>query len=196
MSTACEPQRPADPAGDVQDVGLAVVHPGGRHGADQLLERRATRAELVDEREDRLGVDRHLRLLARDVVPREQVVVVDDDPVVHARDPAVAHRMVVGGNGGVALRVVADVHQHLRRVRGDDDRVEELAGARLLLVHLERGAGAVRVADRIGAPLGNPREQCLGSKRPAHARAGSEAVARDAAHVRSPFAPLAPLERP
>ena len=60
--------------------------------------------------------------------------------------------------------------------------------------HLECGARAVRVADGIGAPLGDPREQCLGSKRPAHARAGSEAVARYAAHVRSPFAPLAPSE--
>ena len=99
----------------------------------------AVGAVLVDEREDRLGVDRHLRLRAREAVPGEQLVVVDDDPVVHARHVAVTDRMVVGGDRGVALRVVAHVHEHLRRVRGDDDRLEERAGAGLLLVHLERG---------------------------------------------------------
>ena len=41
-------------------------------------------AELVDEREDRLGVDGHLRLLPLEAVAGEDLLVVQDDPVVDA----------------------------------------------------------------------------------------------------------------
>ena len=118
-------------------------------------------------------------------------------PLCTPGPPAVAHRVVVGGERWVALRVVADVHQQPASRQGDDDRVEELAGARLLLVAPRARSPRGARSRPIGAPLGNPREQCLGSKRPAHARAGSEAVARDAAHVRFGLivAACRPLER-
>jgi hypothetical protein len=56
-----------------------------------------------------------------------------------------------------ALRVVADVQEHLVRVGRDRDPVENRARAGALLVHQDRRAagGAVRVADRVGSALGD-----------------------------------------
>ena len=68
--------------------------------------------------EDRLGVDRHLGFRTLDRVPHEDLVVVHDDPVVDPDDRAVADRVIVRENGGVALGVVADVHEGLGRVVG------------------------------------------------------------------------------
>ena len=121
----------------------------------------------LGEREDRLGVDRHLRLGALEAVPFDQLVVVDDDPVVHADDGAVADRMVVGLDPGVALRVVAHVDQGLARAGREDDLLEQSAGAGALLVDRRLARAApVGVPDGVGAALGDPGEQGLGRERP------------------------------
>ena len=96
----------------------------------------------LGEREDRLGVDGHLRLGALEAVLLHQLVVVEDDPVVDADDGAVADRMVVGLDPRMALRVVADVEERLGRVRREQDLLEERAGAGALLVDLNVPAGA------------------------------------------------------
>ena len=54
-------------------------------------------------------------------VAGEDLLVVDDDPVVDADDRAVPDRVVVGEIGRVALRVVAHVHEDLGRVGGQLD---------------------------------------------------------------------------
>ena len=84
----------------------------------QLLERLARDAVLVHEREDRLRVDGHLRLLALETVPGEDLLVVEDDPVVDADHGAVPDGVVVGGDSRMALRVVAHVDESLRRLGG------------------------------------------------------------------------------
>ena len=66
---------------------------------------------------------------ALDAVRGEQRVVVLDDAVVDADDGAVADRVVVRLDLGVALRVVADVDQRLDAVAGTRDLVEERARA-------------------------------------------------------------------
>ena len=58
---------------------------------------------VLHEREDRLGVDRHLRLLAADPVAGEERIVVLDHAVVDPDDSAVPDRVVVRGNLGVTL---------------------------------------------------------------------------------------------
>ena len=126
---------------------------------------------LVDEGEDRLGVDRHLRLGAGEVVTGEELVVVDDDPVVDARHVAVPDRMVVGRNGRVTLGVVPHVQEHLGGSGRHGNELEQCAGACLLLVHLEAIGRAVGVPDGVGAPFGNPGQQCLRSEGAAQLRA-------------------------
>ena len=117
MLSLAEPERPTDTTRDVHRVGLAIVEPGGRHRPAELFQRLLARAELVDEREDRLGIDRHLGLMPLEAVPREDFLVVDDDPVVDALDGSMADGMVVGRDPRMALRVVADVDQRLVRLR-------------------------------------------------------------------------------
>ena len=73
---------------------------------------------VLGEREDRLGVDGHLRLGALEAVAREDLLVVDDDPVVDPDDRAVPDRVVVRLDRGMALRVVAHVDEHLGRAAG------------------------------------------------------------------------------
>ena len=68
------------------------------HRAAQLLQRLGARARRVDEGEDRLGVDGHLGLLPLEAVAGEDLLVVEDDPVVHALDRAVADGVVVRGD--------------------------------------------------------------------------------------------------
>ncbi len=124
MATAGEPERPSDASGDVEHVGLALVRPRSGHRADQLLEHRRHRAVRLDEREDHLRVDGHLGLVTLDAVACEELLVVRDDPVVDARHGAVADGVVVRGDRRVALRVVADVDEHLPGSGGHDDGVE------------------------------------------------------------------------
>jgi hypothetical protein len=90
---------------------------------------------VLDEGEDRFGVDRHLGLVALEAVLGEDLLVVGDDPVVDPDDAAVANRVVVGGQGGVPLRVVPDVHEELGGGLWDTDEVEELTRPGALLVH-------------------------------------------------------------
>ena len=59
------------------------------------------------------------------VVPLEELVVVEDDPVVDPDDRAVPDRMVVGSDRRVALRVVAHVHEQLVGAVRHRDALEE-----------------------------------------------------------------------
>lgn len=178
-----EPERTADTPCDVDDVGLALVDPRGRHDADQLLEEARRGPVRVDEREDDLGVDRHLRVVPLDPVAREELLVVRDDPVVDPCDAAVADRMIVRRDRGVALRVVTNVDQRLARGMREDNVLEQGARSGLLLVDDERAARAVGVADGVGATLGDTGEECLRGERAVHPRRVAEGVASDAAHA-------------
>ena len=147
------------------------------------------RPRRVHEGEDRLGVDRHLGLGPLEAVAREDLLVVDDDPVVDPDDRSVADRVVVREDRGVALRVVAHVDERVRRVARQLDGLEQGRRPGALLVDRDVRAGtAVRVADRIGAALGDPREERLGGERAIDAGVGVEAVSGDPAHqrIRSP----------
>jgi hypothetical protein len=130
-----------------------LVDPRGRHRAIELLEGLGAVRLPLDEGEDRLGVDRHLGLVALETVLGEDLLVVRDDPVVDADDPTVADGVVVGRKSGVALGVVTDVDEELGRFRRHPNEVEELARAGALLVHRhgnpvapEGVAGGVRAA--------------------------------------------------
>ena len=135
--------------------------------------------------EDRLGVHGHPRLRAGALEAAENLVVVHDDPVVDPDDRAVPHGVVVGGDRRVALGVVADVDEHLGRVLGNLNPLQEAAGSRPLL-HDGRKALAgppVGVPHGVGAALGDPGQKGLGSERPIHAGIRTEAVAGYSAHV-------------
>jgi hypothetical protein len=54
----------------------------------------------------------------------EQFVVVEDDPVVDTDDRAVSHRVVVGRDRRMPLRVVAHVNEKLSGVRRHRDPIE------------------------------------------------------------------------
>jgi hypothetical protein len=114
----------------------------------------------------------------------EQLVVVDDDPVVDPDDRTVPHRMVVGRDRRMALRVVADVDEELARMCRHGDPVEQPARGRALLrAHrIFVLPAAIRVADRVGATIGDTGEQCLRSERPVDAASRREAISSDAAH--------------
>ncbi len=136
------------------------------------------------EREDRLRVDGHLRLGTFDPVPGEELVVVLDHAVVDADDGPVPDRVVVRLDLGMPLREVADVDECLGGLRGDVELVEEGARSTAELRHtrLPGGVPAVRVADGVGAALGDSREERLGGQRPVDARVRTEAESRYAAH--------------
>ena len=81
-----DPERPSEAAGE-DELRAAFVEPGRRHRAVELLKRLGRPAAgKLREREDDLGVDRHLGLRALDAVLREELVVVLDDPVVDPDD--------------------------------------------------------------------------------------------------------------
>ena len=83
----------------------------------------------------------------------------------------------------MALRVVADVEERLGCVRREEELLEELAGPGALLVDLDVQAGAgVRIADCVGAALGDPRKQGLGSERFLHGTGGAQAISGDSTH--------------
>ena len=136
------------------------------------------------EGEDRLGIDAHPRLGARAAVGGEQLVVVDDDPVVDPHDRAMPDGMVVGRDRRMALRVVPDVDEQLVRVLGHADPVEQVARGRPLLRDdgIRVLLAAICVPDRIGSAVGDTGEQRLRSERPVDATAGREAISSDAAH--------------
>ena len=115
----------------------------------------------------------------------EQIVVVEDDPVVDPDDRAVPYRMVVRRDRRMALRVVPHMYERLRRGCRNADAFQELARAGLLLVHRDLGVAgiAIRVSDRIRAPLRDSGQERLRTKRPVDARLRAEAVSGDPAHV-------------
>ena len=145
---------------------MALVDPGGRHRATEFLQRLRLAVGQLGEGEDRLGVDGHPGLGALETVRGEDVVVVQDDSVVDPDHRPVPDGVVVRLDRGMALGVVADVHQDLVGVLGDLDAVEELAGAGALLVDVDAAAVPIRVPDGVGAALGDTGEQSLSSERP------------------------------
>src|SRR6266545_8201657 len=72
---AAEPARAPDAASEVEEPAAALVEPGGRHRAVQLLERVGAVLGRIGQREDRLRVDGHLRFGAPEAVPREDLLV-------------------------------------------------------------------------------------------------------------------------
>ena len=178
-----DPQGAPNAAGDDQLVAL-LVEPRSRHRAVELLERAARPAAgAFGEREDHLGVDRHLRLVPPDVVEDDQLLVVDDDPVVDPDDGAVAHRVVVRLDPRMALRVVADVNEGLGRLGRKRYLVEQLAGPAALLPDGDDPArAAVGVPDRVRASLRDPRQESLRRQRPVEAASGTEAESGDTTH--------------
>jgi hypothetical protein len=104
--------------------GLPLVKPGGGHRSREFLERPRLVPGVRGEREDRFGVDGHPGLGACARVGGEQLVVVEDDPVVDTDDRAVPHRVVVGRDRGMAFRVVAHVNEKLSSVRRHRDPIE------------------------------------------------------------------------
>jgi hypothetical protein len=97
--------------------------------------------------------------------------------------------MIVGENGKVALGVVTHVHEGLRRVCRQLDRVEECRRAGALLVNRHaRPDAAVGVTDRVCTALCDPREQRLGCKGAIDGGGSIKAVSGYSAHqrIRSP----------
>ena len=183
VATLTCPERAPDAAGEEELGGCTAVEPRRRHGAVELLQRAGVAGSLFGKREDRLGIDRHLRLGAFPAVLGEELLVVDDDPVVDPDDRTVGDRVVVGTKGQVALRVVADVDEDLGRFRRDANGVEELAGPGALLPHLERNAGStVAVPHRVGAAFGDRGKERLRDERPVDGARCAEAVSGDSAH--------------
>ena len=154
------------------------------HRPAELLQHLGRRAVRVDEGEDRLAVDGHLGLVPLEAVPGEDLLVVDDDPVVNAFDGAVPDGMVVGLDPGMALRVVAHVEERLVRLLRDREAVEERARSGALLVERQvAGRAAVRVARGVRAALGDAREQGLSRERPVDATRAMEAVSGNSTHL-------------
>jgi len=179
-----KPDRASDAARDRDRVLAPLVDPGGRHRAAESPERLGGALGVGGDGEDRLGVDRHSGLSPRTVVIGEQLVVVENDPVVDANDRAVADRVIVCRDGRMALRVVPDMNQEFGRTLRNGDLVEQRARARTLLVHRHALAGrAVGVTDGVGAALGDSRQESLSRERPLERARGSEAISGDSAHI-------------
>ena len=180
-----DPERATEAVREVERLRVALVEPRGGHGAVQLLERRGPAGRLFREGEDRLGVDGHARLGPLEAVSGEDLLVVQDDPVVDADNLAVPDRMVVGREARVALRVVADVHDRLASLAGDGQPVEEGAGAATLLVHGHGEAGpAVGVADRIRSTFRDRGQERLSHEGLVDPRLVIQAISRDSAQCR------------
>ena len=164
--------------------GLPLVEPGGRHRSGELLERPRLVPRVRGEREDRLGVDGHPRLRARAGVGGEQLVVVEDDPVVDPDDRSVPDRVVVGRDRRMALRVVAHVDENLGRVRWHRDPLEQTARGRALLRddRIPVGGAAMGIPDCVRAAVGDPRKERLRRERAVDAAPLREAISGDSAH--------------
>jgi len=79
---------------------------------------------VCGDREDRFRVDGHPGLGTRAGVGGKELVVVQDDPVVNPDHRPVAHRVVVGRDRGMTLRVVANMDEQLVGGVGHRDAVE------------------------------------------------------------------------
>jgi len=183
LAAGSDPERAPDAAGEEDLARPALVEPRGRHRAAELLERGRQAVRVLGEREDRLGIDGHVRLGALEPVRLHQLVVVEDDPVVHPDDRTVADGVVVCLDGGVALGVVADVDENLGDARGKHDVLEQRACAGRLLLDLDRAARAVGVPDRVCAALRDPGEERLRRQRPLDAARRAQAVSSNSAHL-------------
>ena len=134
VAAAADPERPADAAGEEDAFPARARRATRPPSSRERLERARIVLRVRGEREDRLGVDGHPRLGAGAGVAGEELVVVQDDPVVDPDDRAVADGMVVGGDRGMALRVVADVDEELGpRASGTAIRSSSAARGRALL---------------------------------------------------------------
>ena len=90
----------------------------------------------------------------------------------------------------MALCVVPNVNERVGCLTGEFDVLEQSCCARPLFVNRNaRARSAMGVADGVGAALGNPRQERLGSQGAVDAGVGVEAVSRDSAHqwIRSPW---------
>ncbi len=122
-------------------------------------------------------------MVALEPVVLEDLLVVEDDPVVDAHDMAVAHGMVVGDDGGVALRVVPDVQQDFDRLFGDRQVGDQRTGAGKALVHRDGSTQRpMRVADGVGTALGDSSQQGLSRERPVDPGIGLQAVSGNTTH--------------
>src|SRR5215207_1433615 len=114
----------------------------------------------------------------------EDLLVVQDDAVVDADEAPVADGMVVGLDRRVALGVVAHVDERLRGLGRHRDLIHEGAGAGALLVDVDRSVGpSDRVANGVGATLGDRRQQRLGSQSPRDVTRGIQAVSGNSTHM-------------
>src|SRR5262249_43518918 len=137
----------------------------------------------VDEGEDRLAVDGHLGLVPLEAVAVEDLLVVDDDPVVHALHGAVPHRVVVGLYPRMALRVVPHMQDRLVRILWDRQAVEERARPGALLVKREVfSRPAIRIPRSVGAALCDAGEQRLSRERSVYATRAMKAISGDSTH--------------
>ena len=183
MLRSTEPERPADAAREAQLAGNTLVEPRCRHRAAQRSSTRGERSEstsakIASESTVISGVARAEAELGEDRI------VVRDESVVDADHGAVPDRVVVRLDGRVALRVVADVDERLRRAAGDLHAVEEPGRAAVLLVDVDVGPAVPPcVPDRVGAALGDPGEERLRRERALDAALAAEAISRNAAHM-------------
>ena len=139
---------------------------------------------MLRKRENRLRVDGHLGRCAGEAVAGEDLVVVDDDPVVDPDHGPVPDGVVVRLDGRMALRVVTDVHENLRRGRRHMELVQQGGCTRATLVDPDNLiAAAIRIADCIGSPLGDPGQQRLRRERLVDAGGWIETVSGDSTHI-------------
>src|SRR5688500_15979219 len=73
LAGGADPERAAAGAGQEDGLRDALVDPRRGHRTVQLLERLRMRLGMLGEREDRLGVDRHLRMSPVEAVAGEDL---------------------------------------------------------------------------------------------------------------------------
>ena len=133
------------------------------------------------EREDRLGVDRHLGLGALDAIRARSASSFSTIPL-WTLDCAMANGVVVRRDIRVTLREVAHVDHCLPGLLRDGELVEKCARAaaelRQRACRSRRRDGRIRRRPR----LGDPREKCLGSECPVDGRLRIEAESGYSAH--------------
>ena len=119
-------------------------------------------------------------------MPLEDLLVIQDDPVVDADDLSVADRVIVGLDGGMALRVVAHMEENLHGRSRNGELRKERARARALLVHRNHVAmRPVGIADGVCAALGDAGEQSLRGQRPVDPGVGLQAISGNTTHKQS-----------
>ena len=185
VAAAAEPQRPSDAVRGEDGSRLALIEPGGGHRARQRLECPRLVPRVRGQGEDRLGVDGHPGLGTGAGVGGKQLVVVEDDPVVNPDHRPVPHRVIVGGDRRMALRVVADMHENLGRVFRNGDPLEQMPRRRPLLGHdrIAIRRPPIGVTDCIRAAVGDPGQERLRGKRAVDPAPRREAISGDSAHL-------------